>query len=214
MIIGRIQQNEICDGMIQNAVCPNCNNYFHAPMMRSQQTGSIFFIPFIKATVGYYTMCPHCKMTYRMSSADYKAIIHSPNAVNDLYRISQNNLVKQYEKLNRFQYRSNKKVGVAAVSALIGGLFGLQNWYMGHKKRAGIALGIFGLGLLAFAIFIGSASQSFAILPTIFLAFNMYWGLFDTVRILSGYAKDSNGCYIMTNRQYQKRIQQLNGYYR
>lgn len=214
MRIGAIRQNEICDKVIENSTCPNCGESFSAHLMRSEQKGYILFIPFIKATVRYYTYCPHCQITHNFSASDYKKLLNGSIASGELYRTCQNNITNQINKLDRFQNRSDKNIVIAVLFAFIGSVFGLQNWYMGHKKRAITALLLLCFAIVFFIISLGMDDTSIAALSALPIAINVYWGIFDMFRIGLGYAKDSYGNYIMSNRQFQNRLKQRQKYYR
>ena len=58
--------------------------------------------------------------------------------------------------------------------------------------------------MFAVAIFSKITILSFS--TALLLATNIYWGIIDLIRILSGHAKDSNGAYLLTNFQYKKRL--------
>lgn len=86
--------------------------------------------------------------------------------------------------------------------------FGLQNLYMGHIKRFMMNLLFIAFSVIMFVA--GLVSKGFISTGFIsgliwlcawMLAVNIYWGLIDFVRILSGHAKDVNGAYLLTNRQ-------------
>lgn len=93
--------------------------------------------------------------------------------------------------------RSEKKVWVASLLAFFFGIFGVQNWYMGHTKRAIIACAI---DLTAIIMIV--AFPEVPVIASLLLCVNIYWGLIDAIRILTGSAKDVKGLYIMTDFQY------------
>ena len=215
MRIGAIRQNEVCDKVIESTICPNCGKNFSPRLMRSEQKVYILFIPFIKASVRYYTYCPHCQITHNFSASDYKKMLNGNIANGELYRTCQNNITNQINKLDKFQNRSNKNIVIAALLAFIGSIFGLQNWYMGHKKRAMIAVFLLCFSIIFFIISLGMEDTSIvALLSAVPIAVNVYWGIFDMFRIGLGYAKDSYGNYIMSKRQFQNRLKERKKYYR
>ena len=93
--------------------------------------------------------------------------------------------------------RSEKKVWIASLLAFFFGIFGVQNWYMGHTKRAIIACAI---DLTAIIMLV--AFPEVPVIAPLILCVNIYWGLIDAIRILTGSAKDGKGLYILTDFQY------------
>lgn len=213
MIVGKITQSEVKDAIIQNAICPRCNNYFNAYMLRSENNATIFFVPILKKTIRCYTICPHCGINYDLKPRIYKEII-SQNSPELLYRECYNFLDKTRNRMNSYVIRSKKKVSIASILAFFLGIFGIQNLYMGHTKRFIAAISIFIFSIFSFCISIFFADvltlEDFAqftiLLCSAGLAINVYWGIIDSIRILLGHAKDGNGLYIMTKRQYNLRM--------
>ena len=114
-------------------------------------------------------------------------------------------LLKEQEKAEKHGARSRKNAGLAAVLALLLGVFGAQNWYLGHYKRALIACILDALGLVCFfAALAVENAQPLLFLAAGLFAFSLYWGLVDTVRILLGRAKDAEGLYVCTRRQHAR----------
>ncbi len=192
-----------CDAIIENATCPNCRNAIQAPMLRIVQAGSVIGVTVAKSTMIYYTKCPCCGMEYRMKKDVYESVLQSASPEALFYQCS---MLLQSAKDNEAQYqqKSKRSWGLSLLLAIVGGIFGLQHWYMGFKNR-----GLISLGLLIGAIglfFAGGAlglGQGTAILPAICIAINVYWGLLDGLRILLGKAKDADQKYIMTQKQHQ-----------
>lgn len=206
--VGSIRQYEVLDRVIENAICPNCREMYSANLMRSIQKGTIFFIPFIKKTIMYYSTCPYCGLVHKFSNAEYQNLLNSNRANEDLYKICQAKIISQKNKLNENLYRSNKNVAIAILLALFGSNFGLQNWYMGHKKRAILALVMFLVGIALFGITLAMRNTSFIVLVALLTASNCYWGIIDAFRIGLGHAKDSQGKYLKTNRQFKKLLEE------
>ena len=95
--------------------------------------------------------------------------------------------------------------------ALFGSTFGAQNWYMGHQKRAAIGLSLTFLAMLMLTLGLASNGAAITIIiSALALATNVYWGIIDFFRILSGHAKDVDGLYIMTKNQHAKKVAHRN----
>ena len=204
--VGTIYQKEISDAYIQSTVCPHCESVINVNLSRSVQTGTILFIPFIKKTVQYYSTCPCCNMKYIFSKQDYNQIQQSPLIGNEWNKICNSILKKEKEKSDNSIVRSKKHVLLASVLSLFFGLFGIQNLYMGHKKRFLINISLFALSIIMFAVAIFLKIKTLSFSTALLLATNIYWGIVDLIRILSGHAKDSNGAYLLTDFQYKKRL--------
>ena len=211
MIRGKILQTETTDFIIPGASCPRCKGVFQASMQRSVQTGYIFSIPFMKMTVQRYTRCPHCGIIYSFSPRVYKQIkkVPSPSL---LFRECGQTLLRQRKIYDRYSRPSKKKSRIAALLAFFLGVLGLQNIYMGHLKRFAINGFLVLAAILLFRLALSQGSV-LIVFCTLCITANIYWGLIDTVRILSGHAKDVKGHYLMTRRQYQKRMAYRAGLY-
>ncbi len=205
MRVGSITTEQKCDGIIENAICPNCSNTTRVPMIRIIQTGRIVFIPFIKKTVCYYTKCPCCGMEYILPGKLYESVLQTSNSellsreCNTLLQISKNKEL-QYEQ------KSNKNWGISLLLAIVGGIFGLQHWYMGFKNRGLIAIYLWLIGILSFVVSISLELEFTIFIAALCIAVNVYWGLFDAIRILIGKAKDGDNKYIMTTGQHQRHL--------
>ncbi len=207
---GTIYQQEIDDAYIRNVTCPHCNFIVNAKLSRSVQTCTILFIPFIKSTVLYYSVCPCCNKKYILHRHEYNKILHSASQRDDWNRICSCSFEKEKEKLTKGIFRSPQNPAIAAILSLLLGFCGMQNLYMGHKKRFFINISLFILAILLFALTLALAR----VIPAELLAFpfalciatNVYWGFIDFFRILSGHAKDLSGKYLLTNRRYKKRL--------
>ncbi len=198
-----------CDSIIENATCPNCHTVIRAPLIRVVQAGTVIGIPFIKSNMFCYTKCSCCEIEYRIPKRIYNSILQDPTS--EVFFHECNKLL-QASKKKELQYaqKSDRKWGISFLLALIGGLFGLQHWYMGFKKRGIIAICMWVISVLSFVIAIATNTPQFAvILSTVCLAINAYWGLFDAIRIFVGKAKDRDNKYIMTNGQHQKHLKNL-----
>lgn len=206
MRIGTIYQKEVTDGYVKDVTCPHCNAIINADLKRSVQTGTIFLIPFIKKTVLYYSVCPNCDMRYILNRKNYNDIIKLPSKEENWSRVC--GLYLQNKKLQSENdiLRSDKNIFIAAILSLIFGIFGLQNLYMGHMKRFSINISFFALSLIIFGVIFATDMAMLSFVSALLLAINVYWGLVDFVRILSGHAKDVNRKYILTNNQYRKRL--------
>lgn len=204
MPAGMIRQNEVTDYVIHEAACPRCKGSFNAPMKRSVATGYILSIPFIKSTGRRYTCCPHCGIYYTFSPSVYRKIKKAPSP-SLLYRECEKTLFHQRKIYERYTRPSKKKSWAAALLAFFLGLFGLQNVYMGHLKRFAINGFLLLAGILCFRLAF-TYGEALVIPCALCLAANIYWGMIDTIRILSGHAKDSKGLFIMTRKQYKKRM--------
>ena len=206
MRVGTIYLQEICDAYIQNVTCPHCECTVHAKMSRSVQTGTILFIPFIRKTVLYYTNCTSCNKKYILSKHDYNEILHSVSPCDDWNRVCKFRFENEKTNSSKSIIRSPKRVPIALFLSLILGLFGMQNLYMGHKKRFLFNISLLAFSIIMFALGLAIPAEFWAFSCAAGLAINVYWGLIDFVRILSGHAKDSNGRYLLTNGQYKKRL--------
>jgi len=196
------------DNHLYGVQCPNCRLTGDFMLGRKQHRWSILFIPIAQITAAYFLECQHCRAAYYISAGQYKRIKHSNNCAYDAYNIfielqekAKDISAKQAERSReifvKYAQRSNKKTGAAALLSFFFGIAGAQNWYLGHKKRAIAAIIIFVSG---FALVL-AGPLPFAIC----IAFNVYWGIIDAVRIALGFAKDSSGKYVMTDGQYDKR---------
>lgn len=208
--VGTIYQNEVTDAVIQNVTCPHCQSQVNAMLNRSVQTGTILFIPFIKKTVQYYSVCPHCNMKYILNKNDYNQIIRSPYRQSEWIKTCKNILEKTIVKSRNAIVRSSKSVLFASVLSLLGGFLGLQNLYMGHKKRFLINILLFMFSIITINVILTTSATALVVMSAIPLATNVYWGIIDFIRILSGHAKDSDGAYLLTTFQYKKRLNKLN----
>ena len=206
MRVGTIYQKEVDDACIQNVTCPHCESTTNARMTRSVQTGTILFIPFIRITILYYTTCTKCNKQYILSKHDYNEILHVASQRDDWNRVCKCCFENEKTKSSNNIIRSPKRVPIASLLSLILGLFGVQNLYMGHKKRFLINISLLALSIIMFALGLAISAEFLASLCAVGVATNIYWGLIDFVRILSGHAKDSNGRYLLTNSQYKKRL--------
>lgn len=204
--IGTIRQKEVNDMYIKDVTCPKCNANVSASLFRSVQTGTILFVPFIKKTVQYYTSCPCCNMKYILTKHNYNQIYNSSDVKYDWNRMCGNILEKAIKESDEGIIRSSKNVFVASVLSLVFAMFGLQNLYMGHKKRFLINILFFVLSVVLLSICLITKITLFVLPVASMMAVNVYWGIIDLIRILSGHAKDSKGRYLLTNAQYKKRL--------
>ena len=168
----------------------------------------MFFIPVAKVTQTRFLECQQCKAMYIITDKQYRRIMRSKDSFNEangvllaLQKKANNDAVKYAE-------RSRKNIGIAVLLSFFFGIFGLQNWYLGHVKRALVANILFMLGcstilLLYIGIDLGFA---YTVIFALCLGSNFYWGIVDAVRIALGFAKDANGKYIMTEKQHRKRL--------
>ncbi len=210
-MIGIITEQK-CDGIIENVTCPNCHNVIRAPMLRVTQTGRFFCIPFIKNTIGYYAKCSCCEMEYRIPKRIYNSILQNPTS-EALFQACNKRLQESKRKELQYAQKSDRRWSISFLLALLGGIFGLQHWYMGFKKRGFISMCMWAASILSFIIAIATNTPEFAvILSTVCIAFNAYWGLLDAVRIFIGKAKDGDNKYIMTNGQHQKHLKKLQSF--
>lgn len=204
MRVGTIRQSTVTDFAIGGAICPKCKQLFTAQMNRTIQTATMLAVPFMKKTGERYTICPHCGLRYSFTPDMYSSLRQRPTA-DFLYQICSGMLLKEQEKAEKHGARSRKNAGLAAVLALLLGVFGAQNWYLGHYKRALIACILDALGLVCFfAALAVENAQPLLFLAAGLFAFSLYWGLVDTVRILLGRAKDAEGLYVCTRRQHAR----------
>ena len=204
MRVGTIRQSTVTDFAIGGAICPKCKQPFTAQMNRTIQTATMLAVPFMKKTGERYTICPHCGLRYSFTPDMYSSLRQRPTA-DFLYQICSGMLLKGQEKAEKHSARSRKNAGLAAVLALLLGVFGAQNWYLGHYKRALIACILDALGLVCFfAALAVENAQPLLFLAAGLFAFSLYWGLVDTVRILLGRAKDAEGLYVCTRRQHAR----------
>lgn len=204
MRVGTIRQSTVTDFAIGGAICPKCKQPFTAQMNRTIQTATMLAVPFMKKTGERYTICPHCGLRYSFTPDMYSSLRQRPTA-DFLYQICSGMLLKGQEKAENHGARSRKNAGLAAVLALLLGVFGAQNWYLGHYKRALIACILDALGLVCFfAALAVENAQPLLFLAAGLFAFSLYWGLVDTVRILLGRAKDAEGLYVCTRRQHAR----------
>lgn len=209
MIRVRIKEYFVPEKMITGQ-CQRCKGSANILLGRNVQKATILAIPFLKKTVGRYGICQRCDMKYAFDKESYSNLMLAITSEDVWQKESSDYMTKKREKAEKFSQRSNKNIGIAAILALIFGVVGAQNFYMGHKKRGKIALSIFGFAILS-VIFLAMIldtsyyNPALIVIPTLCLAGNIYWGLVDCVRILSGYAKDGNGNYIMTKGQHKKR---------
>ncbi|MBR5239286.1 MAG: hypothetical protein IKW04_01755 [Clostridia bacterium] len=205
--VGTVYQKEIMDMTIPNVTCPCCNSVFTANLSRSVQTATILFIPCMKKSLLYYSVCPNCGMKYILNKTDYAQILQSSLAScsNEWNKICSGSFEKQIKKINNRVIRSPKSALLASVLSLIFGLLGLQNLYMGHKKRFLMNILFFILSIVMFALALVLNLLVLCVPCALLLATNVYWGIIDLVRILSGHAKDLKGAYLLTDSQYKKR---------
>lgn len=207
---GSFNAENIIDCVIPSAYCPKCGQNFDAVMSRNRVTGRILLIRIARTSVDLHTACPHCGLKYSFTSKTYKLIINSQNKTFNLNRELKAYLDRQRKLYIRYKKASEKKTYIAALLAFFLGIFGAQNWYMGHKGRGIISglMDIFAvlmlLPIFSFSIS-GNLITALTVIASCLIAANVYWGLIDTIRILSGCAKDGDGFYIMTKRQFEKR---------
>ena len=149
MRVGTIRQSTVTDFAIGGAICPKCKQPFTAQMNRTIQTATMLAVPFMKKTGERYTICPHCGLRYSFTPDMYSSLRQRPTA-DFLYQICSGMLLQGQEKAEKHGARSRKNAGLAAVLALLLGVFGAQNWYLGHYKRALIACILDALGLVCF----------------------------------------------------------------
>lgn len=216
--VGTTRLNELTDFIITGVVCPKCNQVFNAYMNRTVQTSTIMFIPIANVTIQRYTICPHCGLRYIFPANMYRDIKNQPTS-NILYPKCHAILYSSREEFEKYAIRSEKKVWIASLLSLFLGLFGAQNWYMGHFKRAIVScvLDIIGIVMLLIGVMadLTDVTDTLALTYLIAIPFcaNIYWGFFDMIRIITGHAKDNKGLYIMTNHQHINRLKRRNDLY-
>ncbi len=66
--------------------------------------------------------------------------------------------------------------------------------------------------ILSFVSGVFLSPQFAIVVAALCIAFNVYWGLFDAIRIFMGKAKDGDNKYIMTEKQHQKHLNNLKGF--
>lgn len=203
----------LTDRILHNMTCPVCHISTDFPLLKSRQTARIFWIPFMRYTSSYRTQCPHCGNTFMLTSRQYKDLCKaSPDQLPQLFDTSTGQYVFQKKQtLSKYTLRSSKSLPAAGLLALFFGLFGVQNFYLGHIRRALISILIDLAAILFFTISIAGASAgmdipALAVIASILFSVNIYWGIVDFFRILTGHAKDGEGLFVMTKKQYERRL--------
>ena len=204
MGVGTIRYYNEQDKNIEQATCPHCNSIINVSLDRTVQDGRVFFVP-LKMNVRYYSTCPDCGVDINYTKKMYKQIKTSSNPRYDWNKISKTCYEKAKKKAEEGIIRSPKSKFLAAFLALIGCFFGLHNLYLGHKKRFLVNMILFSLSAISVLLMLITKSN-LALLFTVSLATNIYWGLFDFIRILCGRAKDSDGGYLLTEKEYKRRL--------
>ena len=206
MKAGAIRLYDEHDKDIKYVTCPCCNSLINVTLDRTVQSGIVLFIPFIKMNVRYYSSCSNCGVDIIYTKRLYNQIKNSANPQKEWNEVSKICYDKAKRKSEERIKRSPKNKYLAALLSLIGCPLGFQNLYLGHKKRFIINLSFFAIAAMSTLLLLITKSSAFILISTVPLAANIYWGLFDFFRVLLGYAKDSKGCYLLTDNEYKKRL--------
>ena len=207
-----IQNKLLTDQTVNDFVCPVCHTPGNFVMRKIRQTSRIFFIPFMRTTSDYHTVCPHCGNKFPFTAAQYKSIcLSGPEQIHQQLHSAINAYVlHQKQGLSKFSERSPKNSAAAAILAFFLGVFGAQNIYLGHSGRVLISFGMDILAVLMFVIcLLTKGTGMLLFFSAMLLAANIYWGIIDAIRIASGHAKDGSGLYVMTRKQFISRNRRL-----
>lgn len=194
------------------AVCPRCGQSGEFSMRRIVQTFTVLWIPCMKNTAERFTVCPHCGFRYRFNAGSYQRICGSAQAGSAFQEAAEELLRGQTNAFGKYQNRSEKSWGCSAALAFFLGVLGAQHWYLGHARRAFASAALVVLTLLLFICAVllpGEGAMPVLVLGAMAAAFNVYWGLVDAVRILTGHARDGEGAYVMSDRQYKERMRRF-----
>lgn len=189
--------------------CPVCRRQGNFFMQKIRQTFYIFWIPVMRCTADYHSVCPHCGQKYSFTAKEYKTICNASEseAPKMFYQTAYHFIENQTKYNAKYISRSPKSCVLAAILALFLGLFGAQNLYLGHFRRTLLALAADIVSIVFFLI--NLANPSLLFVSSALLTFNVYWGLIDAIRIATGHAKDSNALYVMTQKQYARRMSRI-----
>lgn len=200
-----IKNQQISDKHFPNMLCPVCQSQGDFFMQKIRQTFYIFWIPIMRHTADYHSVCPCCGQKYSFTAKEYKAICNASEceAPKMFYQTAYRFIEDQTEHNLKYILRSPKSCVLAAILSLFLGLFGAQNLYLGHFRRTLLALAVDIFSIVFFLISL--SDPAFLFVSSALFSFNVYWGLGDAIRIAAGRAKDSNGLYVMTQRQYERR---------
>lgn len=204
-----IKNQQISDRHFSDMPCPVCQSKANFSMQKIRQTFYIFWIPMMRHTGDYHSVCPCCGQKYHFTAKEYKSICSASEyeAPELFYQTAYRFIENQKKYHSNFIHRSPKSCIAAAILSLFLGLFGAQNLYLGHFRRVLSAL----LADLAAILFflLSLINPAFLAVSAVLLAFNVYWGLGDAIRIAAGRAKDSDGLYVMTQKQYERHMSHL-----
>lgn len=200
-----IKNRKISDKHLPNMLCPVCQSQGDFFMQKIRQTFYIFWIPIMRHTADYHSVCPCCGQKYSFTEKEYRAICNASEyeAPKMFYQTAYSFIEDQNKRNSKYIQRSPKSCVVAAILSLFLGLFGAQNLYLGHFRRTILALAVDIVSIMFFLVSL--SNPAFLFVSVALLAFNVYWGLGDAIRIAAGRAKDRNGLYVMTQRQYERR---------
>ena len=195
--------------------CPNCGHSADYDLLKQVSGATVMFIPIFRMISDGFAVCQSCGTTFPIGDKGYKQLAKARNVTTqDLFACinaaidkqkqaeqAQSEILRQAEQAQSQKQLnivkagfSDKKQTVAVLLALFLKPFGAHHFYLGQMR----------LGLLCLGIFVGSmiAALMALLLVTIFvLEVFIIWGIVDAFRIGFGKYRDSDGKYVVSDKQ-------------